>query len=49
LQRKAQDEASQAVEAKGLTTGEYLTIVRAAERDPALYAMITDMKQQRAR
>jgi Domain of unknown function (DUF4168) len=48
LQQKAQDEASRAVEAKGLTTGEYLAIVQAAERDPALYAMITDMMQQRA-
>jgi hypothetical protein len=37
------------VEASGLTTGEYLAIVQAAERDPALYAMITDMMQQRAR
>ncbi|MGH6920081.1 MAG: DUF4168 domain-containing protein [Geminicoccaceae bacterium] len=48
LQQEAQDQASQAVEAKGLTTGEYLAIVQAAERDPALYAMITDMMQQRA-
>ncbi|MGH6897278.1 MAG: DUF4168 domain-containing protein [Geminicoccaceae bacterium] len=48
LQQEAQDEASRAVEARGLTTGEYLAIVQAAERDPALYAMITDMMQQRA-
>jgi hypothetical protein len=48
LQQEAQDQASRAVEARGLTTGEYLAIVQAAERDPALYAMITDMMQQRA-
>jgi hypothetical protein len=48
LQQEAQDQASRAVEARGLTTGEYLAIVQAAERDPALYAMITDMIQQRA-
>jgi hypothetical protein len=48
LQQEAQDQASRAVEASGLTTGEYLAIVQAAERDPALYAMITDMMQQRA-
>jgi hypothetical protein len=48
LRQDAQDQASRAVEAEGLTTGEYLAIVQEAERDPALYAMITDMMQQRA-
>jgi Domain of unknown function (DUF4168) len=47
LQQEAQLEASRAVEAQGLTTDEYLAIVQAAEQDPALYAMITDMMQQR--
>jgi len=48
LRQEAEDQASRAVEARGLTTGEYLAIVQAAEQDPALYAMITDMMQQRA-
>jgi Domain of unknown function (DUF4168) len=48
LRQKAEGEATRAVQANGLTTGEYMAIVRAAEQDPALYAMITDMMRQRA-
>jgi hypothetical protein len=49
LRQQAEDQATRAVQANGLSTDEYLAIVRAAEQDPALYAMITDMMQQRAR
>ena len=48
LRQQAESDASRAVQANGLTTDEYLAIVRAAEQDPALYAMITDLMQQRA-
>ena len=46
--QEAQAQATRAVESRGLTTSEYMAIVHAAERDPSLYAMITDMMQQRA-
>ena len=48
LRQDAEGEATRAVQANGLTTDEYMAIVRAAEQDPALYAMITDMMRQRA-
>jgi predicted sugar kinase len=48
LQQDAQAEASQAVEASGLTVDEYAAIAKAANEDPELYAMIVDLMQQRA-
>lgn len=49
LRQDAEGEATRAVQANGLTTDEYMAIVRAAEQDPALYAMITDIMRERAR
>jgi hypothetical protein len=48
LQQQAQVDASQAVEAKGLSVDEYTAIAQAANQDPQLYAMIVDLMQQRA-
>jgi hypothetical protein len=48
LQQQAQADASQAVEAKGLSVDEYTAIAQAANQDPQLYAMIVDLMQQRA-
>lgn len=48
LQQQAQADASQAVEANGLSVDEYTAIAQAANQDPQLYAMIVDLMQQRA-
>jgi Domain of unknown function (DUF4168) len=48
LQQQAQADASQAVEAKGLSVDEYTAIAQAANEDPQLYAMIVDLMQKRA-
>jgi hypothetical protein len=49
LQEEAQQEAAQAIEDNGLTTNEYSAIAQAANQDPALYATIVDLMQQRTR
>jgi Domain of unknown function (DUF4168) len=48
LQQQAQQDASQAVEASGLTVDEYAAIAQAANQDPDLYAQIVDLMQQRS-
>lgn len=48
LQQEAQEQATEAVESRGLTAGEYTAIVDAANRDPTLYAMIVDLMEQRS-
>lgn len=48
LQEEAQQEAVQAIEDHGLSTDEYSSIAQAANQDPALYATIVDLMQQRA-
>jgi hypothetical protein len=48
LQQEAQADASQAVEASGLSVDEYVAIAQAANEDPQLYATIVDLMQQRA-
>jgi hypothetical protein len=48
LQEQAQQEATQAIEDKGVSTDEYGAIAQAANQDPALYAMIVDLMRQRS-
>ncbi|MGH6918965.1 MAG: DUF4168 domain-containing protein, partial [Geminicoccaceae bacterium] len=48
LEQQAQADASQAVEANGLSVDEYAAIAQAANVDPDLYAMIVDLMQQKA-
>lgn len=48
LQQEAQEQATEAVESRGLTAGEYTAIADAANQDPTLYAMIVDLMEQRS-
>lgn len=48
LQTEAQDQAARAIETEGLSVDEYGAIAQAANQDPALYAMIVDLMQQRS-
>ena len=48
LQQEAQEEATAAVESRGLTAGEYTAIAEAANQDPTLYATIVELMQERS-
>ena len=48
LQQEAQEEATAAVESRGLTAGQYTAIAEAANQDPTLYATIVELMQERS-